>query len=467
MFERVVEAWRTITEIGDYLPSCPREIVREAEKVATFGLNHSEEETDRRFRHTSPAVQEATVVWLLQKAFEVADDYSIAGWTADYANRCAQQLSRSSTEPVALHARFVLAWALQRVGDRRAAEILLLELEGQYQSTSANPSLSALTACALGALALADDDVNGDRLGIPGAREAFNRAWRYLGDSSPSLELAEVLHYAEYLRIQWKWLDKLLLSDDPQREFEKSPAWVNDDLAELLRGRMRRLAASRDDVAAAYRAGEIADLVLERLGKLPEALSEYTARLWDEEWLEELEWVVLRRLEVSPEDQELREELANVYVMEEKYREALPLLAVLTRAHPDDPHLHTLAGTALWKTGNLPAAYQAFCAVHRIAPDYAGTSEMLQRLRPAACILFLDERLRYHPDVELLTPDELRAGVMAAVLAEKPDTIEARLRQVGDTEPHLLPLLFDILSVRGLIRARSPEAFNFDLLTED
>lgn len=457
LLDRILECWREASGLDEVLAGLPEDVSDEALGLIHAALDQSGAETESHLAGSSPRVRQAMATGLLLMALEQRSDPKLAVWCAGLAAQAAAGLELDTSGLLGVHAEYLLACAVYLDGNRSGVEARLAEAERHYQAASSDATFPALTACTLAFLALKVDDVQGSRIGIPGAREAFERAWKLAEAGRCHPGLTVVRQEAERLLTQWGWVGTLLESPDPERDLEQWASWVDLGLADLLRNRMRRYAASGEEISLAYRTGELADRVLRRLGEPAEVLQELTLWLMGTRKLEEAGCVLEWRLEGDPENRELQRHLAHVYVDEARYAEALPLLGDLVDDAPDDLYVRSMAATCLWQLGNLLAAYHEFSEVLRLDPNDAITRDMVRKLRPAACVEWSDGQVRYHPDVSLLSEGELKAAVIAAMFAGHPEKLEEGLQNLSTTDPDLMSAVLDVLITRGVVSPPEPE----------
>jgi tetratricopeptide (TPR) repeat protein len=151
--------------------------------------------------------------------------------------------------------------------------------------------------------------------------------------------------------------------------------------------------------------------------------------------LEEAVTSLNEALTMSPGSIPIQARLANVYIKQGKYKEALPLAQQVVKGRPRSPDAHFLYGRALLRTGDIPGAERELLAVEKASPSpevlsWVGLLYYSKGDVPGA--------RRYFTKALELAPDSIQTigGLVSLDLVEgKPDQALARIRAHAAKHP--------------------------------
>ncbi len=400
--------------------------------------------------------------WLLDTALNLktAKDPEKAKNWIDWAEFAAQYAGNLSSREEALeaHCEFFKGVLFHQKEDLREAQLSYTKSEESYRHANASLVLQGLAIYSQGAVALEADDIDGDRMLYGGAQERFQKALEVLSQSASQLVKQQVQEVIDCSLQQWQFMHELIKTNQPDSLLNKNHAFIDQGLVHLLQARMRNLAVDKQPITEALKAAYLAENVGSRIGEELDCAEQLLSFCWRVKRLDEAEIILQEQIKSSPQNLDLQKKMAGVLALQSKFFEMKNLLEEILKEYPDEAEIHGLISSALLGLNDRAGAYFHARRAGEIDPDELNAALVMQHLEatePKAAVIFKDGNLTIDPDIINLEPGERTALITAAVLADKPEQIEARLKEIDQSDPDLASRVISILQANGILP--SPE----------
>jgi len=396
--------------------------------------------------------------WLLGTALNLktAKELEKAKSCVDWAEFVAQYTDSLSNreEYLEAHCEFVKGVLLQQKEDLKEAQLSYTKAEESYRHANASLVLQGLAIYSQGAAALEADDIEGNRMLYGGYQERFKKALEILRQSATERVRQQVQEVIERSLKQWQFMNELVKTKQSDDLLAENPTFVDQSLVRLLRARMRNLAVDEQPVMEVLRVAHLAENISNRMGKELNCSEELLYYYIYSKHLDAAELILQEQIKLNPEDLDLQKSLAGLLADQGKYLESRNLLEKVLEENPDESEVHGLLSFSLLELNDrVGADFHAHRAIE-IDPKEYYADLVLQHLKatePKAAVNFKDGSLVIGPDFSEIAPEEGAALIAAAILADKPEKIEASLKEITQSDPNLGRRVISIMQTNGIL----------------
>jgi tetratricopeptide (TPR) repeat protein len=456
--ELIMQQWLEESSIRERVQQIGSEKFITIQKVFRQISNLSPDEVRSLLTEADKKENRNLAWWLLDTALNLktAKESEKAKNCVDWAEFVAQFTDSLSNREEALeaHCEFVKGVLYQQKDDLREAQLSYRKAEESYRHANASLVLQGLAIYSQGAVALEADDIEGNRMLYGGSQERFKKALEVLSQSASELVRQQIQEVIESSLQQWEFMNELVKTNQTDDLLAKKLTFVNQSLVQLLRARMRNMAVDEQPVIEVLRVAHLAENIGSRIGKELNCTEELLNLYWHSGHLDAAELILQEQIESIPKDLDLQKGLAGLLANQGKYLESKNLLEKVLEENPDESEVHGLLSFSLLELNDrVGADFHAHRAIE-IDPNEYYADLVLQHLKatePKAAVTFKDGTLAIGPDFSDLAPEEGAALMTAAILADKPEQIEASLKEITQSDSNLASRVISILQTNGIL----------------
>lgn len=464
--EIIIQQWLDESKVKERIQKNGLDEIRAAQAFFQQINNLTLDEAQGKLSEADTKQNRILAWWLLDIALNLERNKEIekAKNCVDWAEFVAQYGDSLSNQEEALeaHCEFLKGVLCQQKEDLREAQLSYAKAEESYRHANASLTLRGLAIYSQGAVALEADDIEGNRMLYGGSQERFQKALEVLSQSGSQIVKQQVQEVIDYSLQQWQFMNQLIKADQSDDLLAKNHTFIDQGLVQLLQARMRNLAVDEQPVVEALKAAYLAENVGSRIGKELNCTEQLLNFYWGAKRLDAAEIILQEQIKSSPRNLDSKKKLAGALALQSKYFEMKNLLEAILKEYPDEAEIHGLLSSALLGINDRAGADFHARRASEIEPDEWNAALVLQHLKatePKATVTFKNGSLTIGSDFINLRPGEGAALITAAILADKPEQIEANLEEIAQSDPDLASRVISVLQANGILLPPATEHY--------